>query len=812
MNSMKIKAPIYFLIFIVASVLTYIFTIGKTVSAPDTHTMVDAGLPVVYMTSESGIKYNYLHGYTGEVDETQLHEAITPIDANRTLNISVGQYGCAVSGVAYELWTVDMKTLVERAEGVDYSGKNGVVNATLEFKNLITKGQEYLLKIKLNTESYENVCYYTRLVKLDNASVENRLSYVDTFSENTRKDETLGKVTAKLEPNSSGDNTNLGRVNIHSKLSQVGFANLQLQMRTLRRFTITEIDETRTSIVLTYKADSSDETGDFRYNIREFFRIYQPDKSVTYVYNFERWMDQVFTPSSGLNSKGEVYLGIRSDTDVNMKSSSNGNITAFVLDGNLWVFSAIKNSFSKVFTFEEIDTDGIREEYNKFGIKILNVYNNGNVDYIVYGYMNRGPHEGEIGISVFKYETTGRTSKEIIFIPRTDSYEIIAKDVNELAYLTSENMFYMYSNGAVYYLDCNTKEYMITDMNIIPELSQVSEGQGIYVYQTGSNPNECKDMKILYLSTGEIYTVKADSDEYIKMLGYIDGNIVYGKSFSDMLYMDSEGKESLPLYTVIIMDKDRKEVRRYGEDMIYVIDAEFTTEQIVFERVKMLDDGKLAPTHSDSLLSGSQNSRKSLEVITEETDFRQKEQYISMIVGGNGRALTYECKFEYSDNANVMISDIYKQETNYYYAYAFGALAGLYDNLADAIVVANEGAGVVVNSDAQRIWDRYKPTSYKMSLTEELKAMTNELAGAHVLANKGTDKDLSGNTIDAAVYYVAKGNPIIAKTGNGVYELVYRYDSKNVYTYDLTSHKENIYTKTKFDQLIAGYGSVLIIY
>lgn len=812
MNSMKIKAPIYFLIFIVASVLTYIFTIGKTVSAPDKHTMVDAGLPVVYMTSESGIKYNYLHGYTGEVDETQMHEAVTPVDATRTLNISVGQYGCAVSGVAYELWTVDMKTLVERAEGVDYSGKNGVVNATLEFKNLITKGQEYLLKIKLNTESYENVCYYTRLVKLDNASVENRLSYVDTFSENTRKDETLGKVTAKLEPNSSGDNTNLGRVNIHSKLSQVGFANLQLQMRTLRRFTITEIDETRTSIVLTYKADSSDETGDFRYNIREFFRIYQPDKSVTYVYNFERWMDQVFTPSNGLNSKGEVYLGIRSDTDVNMKSSSNGNITAFVLDGNLWVFSAIKNSFSKVFTFEEIDTDGIREEYNKFGIKILNVYNNGNVDYIVYGYMNRGPHEGKIGISVFKYETTGRTSKEIIFIPRTDSYEIISKDVNELAYLTSENMFYMYSNGAVYYLDCNTKEYMITDMNIIPELSQVSEGQGIYVYQTGSNPNECKDMKILYLSTGEIYTVKADSDEYIKMLGYIDGNIVYGKSFSDMLYMDSEGKESLPLYTVIIMDKDRKEVRRYGEDKIYVIDAEFTTEQIVFERVKMLDDGKLAPTHSDSLLSGSQNSRKSLEVITEETDFRQKEQYISMIVGGNGRALSYECKFEYSDNANVMISDIYKQETNYYYAYAFGALAGLYDNLADAIVVANEGAGVVVNSDAQRIWDRYKPTSYKMSLTEELKAMTNELAGAHVLANKGTDKDLSGNTIDAAVYYVAKGNPIIAKTGNGVYELVYRYDSKNVYTYDLTSHKENIYTKTKFDQLIAGYGSVLIIY
>ena len=88
----------------------------------------------------------------------------------------------------------------------------------------------------------------------------------------------------------------------------------------------------------------------------------------------------------------------------------------------------------------------------------------------------------------------------------------------------------------------------------------------------------------------------------------------------------------------------------------------------------------------------------------------------------------------------------------------------------------------------------------------------NEIASSYVLTHKGTDKDLSGNTIDAAMYYVAKGNPIIAKTGNGVYELVYRYDSKNVYTYELSSHQEKAYTKEKFDQLIAGYGSVLIIY
>ena len=809
---MKIKAAIYLVIFLAASVLTYILTIGKTVNTSNTHSMDEAGLPIVYMSSESGIKYNFLHGHTGEVNELQIHDAITPIDANRELSIYVKQYGCAVSGVSYELWTVDMKTLVERTEGVDYSGKDGVVQATLEFKNLINMGQEYLLKIRLNTESYEEVSYYTRLVKLDDASVDNRLTYVDSFSENTRKEETLGRVTAKLEPNSSGDNTNLGRVNIHSKLSQVGFAKLQPEMLSARQFTITEIDETRTSIVVTYKASTSDSTGDFSYNIREFYRIYQPSKTVTYVYNFERWMNQVFNPSKAINNKGEIYLGIRSDAEVNMKSSSNGNITAFEVDGTLWVFSAVKNSFSKVFSFDEQDSDGVREDYNKFGIKILNVYNNGNVDFLVYGYMNRGQHEGENGISIFKYESTGRTSKEIIFIPRTDSYEVIADDINELAYLTSENNFYMYSNGSVYYLDCDTKEYMITDMKVIPELSQVNEGQSIYVYQTGDDMNKCKEMKILYLSSGEIYSLKADSDEYIKMLGYIDGNIVYGKSFSDMIYVDSEGKEILPLYTIIIMGKDREVVRRYGENNIYVINATFTDEQIVFERVIKNEDGGFAATHSDALLSGAETSRKKLEVITNETAFRQKEQYISMIVGGNGKASVLECRYEYNDNSNVMISDIYKQNTQYYYAYAFGDLAKLCTSLREAVSIANSGAGVVVNAESIRVWDRYKPTSYKLTLTEEHKNLTNDSVYEYVVANKGTDKDLSGNAIDAAMYFVAKDNAILAKTGNGTYELVYRYDSKNVYTYDLGTHTEKSYTKEKFDQLIKGFGSILITY
>ena len=134
---MKIKAVVYVLVFVIAAVLTYIFTIGKTVYNTDTTTMSSAGLPIIYMTTENGIQYNYLHGYTGDVNELLIHDALTPIGSDRKLIISVKQYGCAVSGISYEVSTIDMGTLIERNSISDYSGKNGIIIADFEFKNLI---------------------------------------------------------------------------------------------------------------------------------------------------------------------------------------------------------------------------------------------------------------------------------------------------------------------------------------------------------------------------------------------------------------------------------------------------------------------------------------------------------------------------------------------------------------------------------------------------------------------------------------------------------------------------------------------------
>ena len=135
MKAIRIKAVVYTLVFIVTAILTYMFTIGKPVYTVNTSGMKSAGLPIIYMTTDEGIKYNYLHGYTGGVNELLIHDAITPIDDSRKLTISIKQYNSIISGVSYELGTTDGESLIERGTLSEYKGYDGIITIILFDRN-----------------------------------------------------------------------------------------------------------------------------------------------------------------------------------------------------------------------------------------------------------------------------------------------------------------------------------------------------------------------------------------------------------------------------------------------------------------------------------------------------------------------------------------------------------------------------------------------------------------------------------------------------------------------------------------------------
>ena len=130
-------------------------------------------------------------------------------------------------------------------------------------------------------------------------------------------------------------------------------------------------------------------------------------------------------------SETYIQLGVRGE-DVEFASNEKGDIVSFVQGGELWCYNETANQLSRVFSF--IGNEGIdgRANYGEHDIRILNIDETGSVDFVVYGYMNCGIHEGKVGICVYHYDSVANTVEEELFIPSDESYQVMKDNLGQL--------------------------------------------------------------------------------------------------------------------------------------------------------------------------------------------------------------------------------------------------------------------------------------------------------------------------------------------------------------------------------------------
>lgn len=292
LKNFKYKVLISILVFVAVAVITIVLTRATDEVRSSKENMSAATLPVVYMISEGGQEFNLLHGYVSNIDESMLHECITPLPEGRKLRIGIGTYGQKITGISYEIRSLDGSEYIENTTVTDYqtvgyaddeNGKGSYetndvnttgnmgerIEAVLNIKNLLEDNTEYMMKITVSTEK-KTAAYYTRIVLGDGLNLDDKLSYVIHFSNVTYDEEAINEIIPKLEPNSSGDNTNLGHVNIHSKLSQVGWGALQPQYYGRIWPMVVEIQGNTADIRLDYRVSTPAARGLDIYDVKEF--------------------------------------------------------------------------------------------------------------------------------------------------------------------------------------------------------------------------------------------------------------------------------------------------------------------------------------------------------------------------------------------------------------------------------------------------------------------------------------------------------------------------------------------------------------
>ena len=751
----------------------------------------ESAFPVMYMEM-FGEKMNCLHGYSQDMREAVMRDTLTVLPQDRSLAIRLEQYDGTVTGIYYEIRSLDLERLVERTQIETWETTEEGIRAILPIQNLLTKDQEYLLSLSVTTEENGTIGYYTRIVWTDNSNIQAMINLARDFSAKTFRYEEASELTMYLEPDASEDNSSLGAVSIHSNFSQITWGGLEMEQRGEIQVFLKELDGIMAQIELKYlAARQTEDGGEELYEVRDDFTLKWNEQRI-YMMDFDRRVNQIFTGERDLFSGKRIILGVTNDDQVSAAKSPGGAVTAFVSNGDLWLYDQGEKEAIGVFSFRSAE-NALRFEHDCHGLKILEVSNEGDVDFLVYGYMNRGLHEGQMGIGLYHYSRNSDALEELFFAPAICSFEELKEDLERLCYYSDGGMLYLMRDHAVYGIDLNSREYVILADALEEGSFAVSQNGRRLAWQNGHDKDRAESISLMDLETGQLQTISAPGGDVIRCLGFIGQDFLYGLAHGQDRWVVNGRLEEIPMYALEILGSSGEILTRYERGGQLIAGVTVEDSRIHLNQLVWTDGNSYSVTGTDTIVCNAEIENNVLEGIGwYASQDRGKLYFVQLnsdIRMSDNIKVSVPKKVSYDD---TLILDL-KANTAYagmtFYAYGNGRLIGTSQDFAEAVKMAYEDMGVVTDQDQRVLWNRVNRsnsasvrdagnTAYRLtSRLRELEESREFDDGIIILDGRSL-------ALNQILYFVDQGCPVAAFTGEGQYLLITGFDQFNVTLYN----------------------------
>jgi len=424
--------------------------------------------------------------------------------------------------------------------------------------------------------------------------------------------------------------------------------------------------------------------------------------------------------------------------------------------------------------------------------------------------MNCGSHEGQVGICVYHYDSIANTTEEELFIPSSSSYQVMRADLGQLMYENAQGIFFIMLGGTVYRIDLSTMEVK----EFITGLSQgdyaISESHKYFAWTEKDGQGMGTGIHLMDLDTGDKKELSPGGEGYLKTLGFMQEDFVYGIARKEDVVKDLTGNVTFPMYKVCIMDSSTAEqLKEYEKPGYYVSDIEIWDYIMYLNRIQF-NGMAYVEASQDTIMNREGDSATIVDVHSTVTEVKQTQVQLSMVdmvKEASPKILTpKEVVFENNREIALKSEDV----KDNYYAYARGDILAVTDNLKMAVSTANEKMGVVIGEKQQYIWKRARKSLQEAlevsvgtedaggsSIVQCVSAiLERESVNIEVAALIGQGKtpkeilettmegvtalDLTGCSLEEVLYYVSLGNPVFAMKSDMDAVLVVGYDSLNV--------------------------------
>ena len=770
--------------------------------------MAPATLPMITMES-GGVACNELHGNTVEMDVAYQKDCITLLGEGRQANFTVDTFGREITGISTEVRSIDGSRLIENSEVTGWKANGKSFSVSLTLKDLIDTNTQYSLTLILELEGEQKVYYYTTILWNDDVHVSEILEFATDFHGKLYDKEMAKELTKYLEPNSKlTDNGTFHKVNIHSSFQQITWGSLEPVQEDAASIRLTQISGNVASLLMDFVVSTGEGKNKIYYNVEEYYRVRYTSERM-YLLDYERTMTQI-PDTTRMYANDKILLGI-TDENVDMMESADGNTVVFSDMGQLLSYNAATNGLTVIFSFYDKDNADRRTLYDNHGIKILDVDEGGNVKFAVYGYMNRGRHEGETGIQIISYDNSLNTIEEEVYIPYSKSYAVLKDEMEQLLYRNRQQHVYFFLENGVYDVDLENRsaEQLVSIRQ--DDSLQVSENHEIIVWQEGDDINHSNQLNVRNLNTGEQTVIRAEDGEAIRPLGFMGEDIIYGVARESDIRTENSGQIFYPMYKVCISNSSGDNLKEYGQDGIYIVDCAIEGNQITLSRIQRSENGSYQEILDDQIMNNVEEEPGQNKVVTADIDIYERYVQIQTKTTIDTKTIKVlnpkEVVFE---GGRELTLDAVSEVSRYYVYNAYG-VQGIYSAPGKAVKEAYDSAGVVANDRGITVWLKGNRVSRNQimaikeeSVTDQKNSLTvcldNILRHAGITRNTEYDLaqgktaiqileenmtgvqvlDLSGCSLDAVLYYVNQDIPVLAILEDGEAVLVTGFNEFNV--------------------------------
>ena len=770
--------------------------------------MAPATLPMITMES-GGVACNELHGNTVELDVAYQKDCITLLGEGRQANFTVDTFGREITGISTEVRSIDGSRLIENSEVTGWKANGKSFSVSLTLKDLIDTNTQYSLTLILELEGEQKVYYYTTILWNDDVHISEILEFATDFHGKLYDKEVAKELTKYLEPNSKlTDNGTFHKVNIHSSFQQITWGSLEPVQEDAASIRLTQISGNVASLLMDFVVSTGEGKNKIYYNVEEYYRVRYTSERM-YLLDYERTMTQI-PDTTRMYANDKILLGI-TDENVDMMESADGNTVVFSDMGQLLSYNAATNGLTVIFSFYDKDNADRRTLYDNHGIKILDVDEGGNVKFAVYGYMNRGRHEGETGIQIISYDNSLNTIEEEVYIPYSKSYAVLKDEMEQLLYRNRQQHVYFFLENGVYDVDLENRsaEQLVSIRQ--DDSLQVSENHEIIVWQEGDDINHSNQLNVRNLNTGEQTVIRAQDGEAIRPLGFMGEDIIYGVARESDIRTENSGQIFYPMYKVCISNSSGDNLKEYGQDGIYIVDCAIEGNQITLSRIQRSENGSYQEILDDQIMNNVEEEPGQNKVVTADIDIYERYVQIQTKTTIDTKTIKVlnpkEVVFE---GGRELTLDAVSEVSRYYVYNAYG-VQGIYSAPGKAVKEAYDSAGVVANDRGITVWLKGNRVSRNQimaikeeSVTDQKNSLTvcldNILRHAGITRNTEYDLaqgktaiqileenmtgvqvlDLSGCSLDAVLYYVNQDIPVLAILEDGEAVLVTGFNEFNV--------------------------------